>query len=201
MRTKTLKSAVRRFRTAWGSSVESRYKAACIYAEAVNTWDLYAKQVFHDLEEFANWGPFQWRLLYQIGSGAVAKCYIDFNRPSLPLAMARRGIDVEEQERIFDDGLFVADISGKVKTVSLRYLQDKHLSQVWDEDGNKRTILQQIKWLQDHQQGNFEILPDGSIRVHHACYITPAVLARLLVTKPYPLSALDLTKLAASVPR
>lgn len=180
MSTKTINSMIKRFTVAWHASAESRYKAAGIYAEASNTWDTAARKAFWELDEFKNWTPTQWRLLYKIGSGAVAKCFLDYSRPTIPLALERRGVTVKEQERMFAEGLSVADITGKVKVIKLRYVQEKHISQVWDEYGRRRSILQQLKYLQDHQKSNFDVLPDGTIHVHHRCYITPTMLFKLL---------------------
>ena len=177
---KTINSMIKRFVVAWHASVESRYKAACIYAEASNTWDTAARQAYWDLEEFKNWTPTQWRLLYKIGSGAVAKCFLDYSRPTIPLALARRGISVKDQEQLYANGISVTDINGKVKIIKLRYVQEKHIYQVWDDKGHKRSILQQIKYLQDHQKSNFDVHTDGTIRVHHGCYITPTMLFKLL---------------------
>lgn len=201
MRKPTVKSLIKRFCIIWRTGVEARYKAACVYAEAVNEFDLSAKQAFRELEEFSNWTPMKWSLLYHIGCGNIPKCYLDFNRPSIPLAMRRIGITPDEQERIFMEGVFAADINGKVRCIKLRHLQEKILTQVWDENGHKRSILQQLKWLQDHQKSNFDVLPDGTIHVHHRCYISPALLVKLLRTKPYPLSAADLRTVADAVRR
>lgn len=180
MSTKTINAVIKRFTVAWRTSIESRYKAARIYAEAANTWDTAARKAFWELDEFKNWTPTQWRLLYKIGSDAVAKCFLDYSRPTIPLALERRGVSVEDQERMYAKGIPVADITGKVKVIKLRYVQEKHIYQVWDEYGRKRSIMQQLKYLQDHQQSNFDVLPDGTIHVHHRCYITPATMLKLL---------------------
>jgi hypothetical protein len=176
----TINSMIKRFTVAWHTSVEARYKAASIYADASNTWDTAARKAFWELEEFKNWTPTQWRLLYKIGSGAVAKCFLDYSRPTIPLALERRGVTVKDQERMFAEGISVADITGKVKIVKLRYVQEKHIYQVWDEYGRRRSVLQQLKYLQDNQKSNFDILPDGTIHVHHHCYITPTTFVKLL---------------------
>ena len=176
----TINSMIKRFTVAWHTSVEARYKAARIYAEASNTWDTAARKAFWELEEFKNWTPTQWRLLYKIGSGAVAKCFLDYSRPTIPLALERRGVTVKDQERMFAEGISVADITGKVKIIKLRYVQEKHIYQVWDEYGRRRSVLQQLKYLQDNQKSNFDILPDGTIHVHHRCYITPTTFMKLL---------------------
>jgi len=180
----TLKSCVKRFCVAWHNSVELRIKAAQIYAKAVNEWSTVAKDVFRNLEEFKNWTPMQWRLLYYIGSEAIPKCYLDFKNPTIPLAMRRRGVSITEMEHVFEKGLFCADINGKVRCLKLRSVQEKHISQVWDEKGHKRTILQQLKWIQDNQNSNFDVLPNGVILVHHKCYITPELLAGLISVMP-----------------
>jgi len=175
----TLNSAIKRFQAAWHSSAEDRMRGARIYTRAVDEFDLGARSAFHDLVDFQNWTAMQWRLLYHIGAGNIAPEYMDFARPSLPLSMYRRNLSIDTQLDIFDNGLALADITGKVRTVKLRYLQDKHLVQVFDDNGHRRSIIQQLKWLQDHQKPNFEVLRDGRLRVRHACIITQAMFKRL----------------------
>jgi hypothetical protein len=186
MAIKSIDSAAKRFTIKWNDSIETRYKAACIYAEACNELSYEASSAFKSLKCFANWKHSQWRLLYYIGSGAIPKCYLDFHCVSVPLALRLRGVSYEEQEEIYNKGLNLADISGKVRNVKMRDIQVKHILQVWDTNGQKRSILQQLKWLQDRQKANFDVLPDGTVRVNHRCYITPATMVQLLSTRPYP---------------
>ena len=175
----TLNYAIKRFQAAWHSSAENRMRAARVYTRAVDEFDLSARQAFHELVDFQNWTPMQWRLLYHIGAGTIAPEYMDFARPSLPLSMQRRGLKIDQQLDIFDNGLVLADITGKMRTVKLRYLLDKHLAQVFDDKGHRRSVIQQLKWIQDQQKPNCEVLPDGRVRIRHACILTTAMITRL----------------------
>ena len=175
----TLNYAIKRFQAAWHSSAEDRMRAARVYTRAVDEFDLNARQAFHELVDFQNWTAMQWRLLYHIGAGNIAPEYMDFARPSLPLSMQRRGLPVGLQQDIFDNGLVMTDITGKQRIVKLRYLLDKHLAQVFDDKGRRRSVLNQIKWMQDHQKPNCEVLADGRVRIRHACILTSAMVKRL----------------------
>ena len=199
---KSIKSSVKRFISAWNKSVELKYEAAVIYAEACDTWSLDAKRAFHDLATFSAWTPMQWTLLYYIGKNVIPACYINFVRPTLPLAMRRHKVSYEEMEQIYYHGANLADINGKLRNVSVRVLQIFHISQLFDEEGHRRSVLQQMKFINDRQTPNYEVLDDGTIHVRHHCYITKTALIKIL-TDPdkQPLSASELFMLAQKVNR
>lgn len=217
--TKTVDSAIKQFVADWKKSCELRSNAAAIYSQAVDEWNSAAKTAFKSLAEFASWTPRQWTLLYFIGkymeikkqatkdetwnpnrqTDVISALYMNFSRPCVPLAMRRKKLTVAEQERLFTEGAILADITGRQRHISIRYMQVKHLEQLYDNKGHRRSIVQQIAWLRQHQKTNFEILPDGTVHVKHHCFITPDLMARLLNTKPYPLKATTLFQLAQAV--
>ena len=215
----SIMAAVKRFLVSWNQSSNLRYLSAKIYSRACDEWNTMAKSTFKGLEEFSSWRPTQWTLLYFIGkcievkdeavkndtwdpeeqTGVVSEVYMNFNRPTIPLAMRRKNITIAEQERLFHNGAILSDINGKPRHVSIRYMQIKDLNQLYDNNGHKRSIIDQIKWLQNNQKPNFEILADGTIHVKHNCFITPNMMEKLLGTAPYPLKATTLFQLAQKV--
>ena len=217
--TKSITSSVMQFVRIWNASSDLRYKAAAVYSKACDEWDSNARNTFKGLAEFSSWRDCQWTLLYFIGkymevkedaihnrtwnpekqTDVISSVYMNFARPSIPLAMRRKGLTVAEQERLFREGAIIADINGKQRHVSIRYMKEKHISQLYDNSGHRRSILEQLKWIKDNQGPNFAILSDGTIEVKHHCYITPALLEKLLKSEPYPLKATTLFKLAQVV--
>lgn len=213
---KTINSAIKQFTTYWNKAVELRFKAAKIYAAACNQWDYGARNAFKGLTDFSSWTREQWNLLYFIGSvttvkdahgndierGIIPPCYIGFARPSLPLCMRRHKVPYTDMEKLFKEGAILADINGKQKLIQIRYLQNKHIRQLYDENGHKRSILQQLKWLRDHQRPNIEVLDGGIIHVHHRCYINKETLLKVLTESDNPpLTAAELFIAAQKVAR
>lgn len=217
--TKTLTDSINRFVALWKRGVANHRLAAKLYSRTRDEYNTEANREFKAQEGFSSWRPTQWTLLYFIGkcvdimdagvkdgtwdpekqTGVISTVYLHFNRPTLPLAMRRKNLSIAEQERLFHEGAILADIHGKQRTVSIRYMQIKDLNQLYDNNGHKRSIIDQIKWMQSQQKPNCVILNDGSIDVKHHCILTPPMIAKLLGTPPYPLKATTLFQLAQKV--
>ena len=137
---KSINASLRAFVASWGSSETSRLRAAKIYADAANSKDTDAKAKFWALPEFKNWTMQQWRLLYCIGSGLLSPKYLDVHNLAVPLAMVYRNVRIEMQEYIITDGLKLARSNGTIRTLPYKLIQQKHISQVFKDNGEERTI-------------------------------------------------------------
>lgn len=194
---KTIKSALRSFVASWGSSVTSRLRAARIYADAANHGDSNAKAQFWRLDGFQNWTPQQWRLLYWIGCGTLSAKFIDVKEPSVPLTMQQHKIPLIMQEHIFNCGLSLACADGSVAVLSYRSIQQHHIEQVFDENGNERTVEEQIAIIRSREKNNLEFLDPGKLRVRHACVLDSTDIYEALKHKPALLGPEALLALAA----
>ena len=184
---KTINSALRAFTAAWGSSVTSRLRAAKIYADAANTKDTDAKSKFWQLDGFKHWTEQQWSLLYWIGSGVLSGKFIDAKNLSVPLAFAYRGLSIELQESILENGLRLARVDGTVYTMPFKFVRHNHISQVFDEEGNERSIEEQVQWIRNRERSNYDVLANGNVRFRHACVLTPTDMFNILSSEHAPL--------------
>lgn len=187
MANKSINASLRAFVASWGSSVTSRLRAAKIYADAANSKNTDAKAKFWALQEFANWTPQQWALLYWIGSGVLSSKYLDVHNLAVPLALVHRNVRLEMQEHIVNHGLQLARINGTIRELPYKLIQQKHITQVFKENGEERTIEEQVQWLKDHEKQNIEVLANGNVRIRHACVMTPTDLFNILSSEYQPL--------------
>ena len=158
MASKSINASLRAFVASWGSSVTSRLRAAKIYADAANSKNTDAKAKFWALPEFANWTQQQWALLYWIGSGVLSPDYLDVHNLAVPLALVHHNVRLEMQEVIVTQGLKLARINGTVRDLPYKLIQQKHIYQVFKDNGEERTVEEQVQWLKDHEKQNVEVL-------------------------------------------
>jgi hypothetical protein len=189
MANRTIKKSLRAFVASWGSSVASRLRAAKIYADAANAGTTETKAQFWALKGFEQWTGQQWSLLYFIGSGVILPEFIDARNISVALQFNYKHIRYEMQQQIFKHGLKIANINGTLRTIEFKRLHEKHINQVFKEDGTERTISEQVEWIKSQQRDNIEALSNGSTRIRHACIITPEKLYEFLCSEKCPLGA------------
>lgn len=177
---KSINASLRAFVASWGSSVTSRLRAAKIYADAANSQNTDAKAKFWALPEFQNWTQQQWRLLYCIGSGILSPKYLDVHNLAVPLTLVNHNVRLEMQDHIVTNGLRLARINGTIRELPYKLIQQKHISQCFKDNGEERTVEEQVQWLKDHEKQNAEVLANGNIRIRHACVFTLDALLDLL---------------------
>jgi hypothetical protein len=175
-----IKTSLNAFVSAWGASVTSRLRAAKIYADAANKGNTDAKAQFWALKGFENWTAQQWSLLYAIGSGILSPLFIDAKDLSVPLAMVHKNVRIEMQVQIFKHGLMAAKLDGSVHTIPYKLVHQKHISQVFKDNGEERTVDEQVQWLLENQKENIEPLTNGCWRVRHGCILTPDDIYRII---------------------
>ena len=184
---RTIKKSLQAFVSSWGHSITSRLRAARIYADAANAGNTEAKAQFWALDGFKHWTAQQWSLLYWIGSGVLSPKFIDSKDLSVPLAFAYKNVRMEMQNMIFDHGLKIANINGTLREIEFKKIHQQHISQAFKDNGEERTIEEQVQWLKDKERKNVEVLENGNIRIRHACILTPTDLFELLCSNPPPL--------------
>ena len=184
---KSINASLRAFVASWGSSVTSRLRAAKIYADAANSQNTDAKAKFWALPEFKNWTQQQWRLLYCIGSGILSPKYLDVHNLAVPLSLVSNNVRIEMQDHIVTNGLKLARINGTIRELPYKLVQQKHISQCFKDNGEERTVEEQVQWLKDHEKQNVEVLANGNVRIRHACVLTPTDLFNILSDEHSPL--------------
>ena len=182
----TIDYYINKFKHYYAKANAFRVKAAKFYAEACNRNDLQARHAFELIDEFKDWTPKQWRLLYLIGSGVILSEYLDCHNPGIAICMARFGVKFEDQLDIFENGLCMYTITGRTKVVSVERMKECHIAQVFISGGDKRDAEGQMQWLREHVRKSPEVLPGGIIRVGHACHINQEQLVGLLLDPENP---------------
>lgn len=186
-----------KFISLWAKANAFRVKAARIYAEACNRKTLDAAHAFEALPGFQDWTPEQWKRIYLIGSGTILSEYIDAPNPAIARVMAKHKVSFDDQLEIFTNGLEIATLTGHTTTIRLEKLQEHHIAQVFIQaTGEHRSIEDQVQFMRERVRPNLEVLESHSIRVKHACHISPEQLTELLTTEPYPLDAAALMAIA-----
>lgn len=186
-----------KFVSLWAKANAFRVKAARIYAEACNRKTLDAAHAFEALPGFHDWTPEQWKRIYLIGSGTILSEYIDAPNPAIARVMAKHKVSFDDQLEIFTNGLEIATLTGHTTTIRLEKLQEHHIAQVFIQaTGEHRSIEDQVQFMRERVRPNLEVLESHSIRVKHACHISPEQLTELLTTEPYPLDAAALMAIA-----
>ena len=186
-----------KFVSLWSKANAFRVKAARFYAEACNRKTLDAAHAFEALSGFQDWTPEQWKRIYLIGSGTILSEYIDAPNPAIARVMAKHKVSFDDQLEIFTNGLEIATLTGHTTTIRLEKLQEHHIAQVFIQaTGEHRSIEDQVQFMRERVRPNLEVLESHSIRVKHACHISPEQLTELLTTEPYPLDAAALMAIA-----
>ena len=193
-----IKTSLNAFVSAWGSSVASRLRAAKIYADAAKKGSTETKAQFWALKGFEHWTDQQWDFLYWLGSGRISAKLIDAKNLAVPITMAFRNVRIAMQESILENGLKAARINGTVRTIQYRYIQQKHIRQVFKENGEERTIDEQVAWLRQHEHDNIELLGDGKCRIRHGCILVSEDFVNILSDEKSPLTPEDFFKILIS---
>lgn len=119
--------AMTKFGTLWQKSVDLRIQAAKLYFKAANE-DIQVKFAFQQMPQFAHWSPAQWRVVFYVGAGSISTKYLDVHPYTISLAMLERNICIEDQEKIFDEGLQVY-VGSSMRRVSIKNLTAPHIEQ------------------------------------------------------------------------
>lgn len=187
-----LKEAVAQFAMKWEASVALRLEACKIYADAIDSGSRAAKDEFENIPRFRNWTQKQWRFVYLSGKGLIDPQLVDYKNISVPIAFADRLVKPAVQRSIFRAGLEMYTVRGELITVKFKDLKVGHIYQVFDEDGNRRSMEEQIKYILDQQKPNVEVVSKGLLLVHHGCYLHKEELLDIITNPALGISIADI---------
>lgn len=192
---------MRRFVNIWGQSLELRIRAAKLYFKVANE-NLTAKFAFHRMPEFAHWSPAQWRVVFFVGAGSISTKYLDVHPYTISLALLERNVCIEDQDKIFDEGLQVV-VGNSLTTISVKNLTAPQIKQAFDKDGSYRDEDEQKAYITETRQaktkknvGKLERVSKFKYKARTGVVIDKAVVKQLLLNDECPLfSVAELEKI------
>ena len=167
----SLRYYVNFFEGKWDKSLDRRIEACEAYAHAINNFGPDAKAQFKDSYQQQNFKENQWRVIYLVGSDVLAPEWLDYRNYSIPLSLVANKVNMDTQYDIYENGIDLYTIDGNTRHVDAKALRVKDINQLFKENGEQRTMEEQIQWLEDRQHPNINVMEDGSLHVHHRCYI------------------------------
>lgn len=191
---KVLKN-MERFGKLWQQSLDLRIKAAQLYFKSANE-DLNVKYAFQRLPQFSHWSPAQWRVVFFVGAGSISTKYLDVHPYTISLAMLDQNVSVEDQDKIFQEGLQVV-VGDSLKTIAVKNLTAPHIKQAFDKDGTYRDEDEQKEYMAQRKEdldkkelGKLERCGSGKWKARTSCILDKDLVKALLLGEE-PLFSVD----------
>lgn len=191
---KVLKN-MERFGKLWQQSLDLRIKAAQLYFKSANE-DLNVKYAFQRLPQFSHWSPAQWRVVFFVGAGSISTKYLDVHPYTISLAMLDQNVSVEDQDKIFQEGLQVV-VGDSLKTIAVKNLTAPQIKQAFDKDGTYRDEDEQKEYMAQRKEdldkkelGKLERVSSGKWKARTSCILDKDLVKALLLGEE-PLFSVD----------